>query len=162
MKRLFAVALLLIFCIGLLCGCQEDTQTIHANDLQMKVPAYFVDKSNESYAKDYDFLYAYGGTGFLGIQEKRSDFPEGYEKMDLEAYGRFVIYGNQLSCELTEKDGFYTFTYEKEAPEGDLTYVAIVLCNENAFWTVQAYCLTDFYPENAAFLWKTLTGAKIG
>ncbi len=160
MKRLFAIALLLIFCSGLFCGCKEDVQTIRANGLQLELPTYFANNSNESYAKDYDFLYTYGGTGFLGIAEKRSDFPAGYENMDLEAYGKFVIYGNGLSCELTQKDGFYTFTYEKDAPEGNLTYVAIVLESESAFWTVQAYCLTSFYEENASFMWKTLTSAK--
>ena len=162
MKRLFAIALLLVVFTGLFCGCQEDTQLVKKNGLQMKLPVYFEDKSSESYAKDYDFLYTYGGTGFLGIREKRSDFPEGYENMDLEAYGKFVIFGNQLPCELTKKDGFYTFTYKKVAPEGDLTYIAIILEDEDAFWTIQAYCLSSFYEENASFLWKTLTGAKIG
>ncbi len=162
MKRLLAITFLLLYCACLFCGCTEDVQLVEKNGLQMKIPNYFADKSSESYAKDYEFLYTYGGIGFLGIREKRSDFPTGYENMDLEAYGKFVIFGNQLSCELTKKDGFYTFTYEKNAPEGDLTYIAIVLEDENAFWTVQAYCLTSFYEENASFLWKTLTGAKIG
>jgi hypothetical protein len=160
MKRLLSVALLLVFCIGLFSGCAKDGQTILVDGFQMEIPAYFENKSNESYAKDYNFLYTYGGIGFLGIQEKRSDFPAGYENMDLEAYGKFVIYGNQLSCELIKKDGFYTFTYEKDAPEGNLTYIAIVLESESAFWTVQAYCLTDFYAENADFLWTTLKSAK--
>ena len=108
-----------------------------------------------------DFLYTYGGTGFLGIREKRLDFPAGYENMDLEAYGKFVILGNGLSCDLQKKDGFYTFSYEKDAPEGKLTYVAIVLESKDAFWTVQGYCLSSFYGENAAFLWETLKSAKL-
>ena len=162
MKRLFAIALLLIVCAGLLSGCLETEQTIRVDDLQMKLPTYFEDKSSESYAAGYDFLYTYGGTGFLGIREKRSDFPAGYEKMDLEAYGKFVIFGNQLPCELTQKDGFYTFTYKKAAPEGDLTYIAIVLEGKDAFWTVQAYCLSSFYADNADFMWETLTSAKVG
>ena len=59
------------------------------------------------------------------------------------------------------KDGFYTFSYEKDAPEGKLTYVAIVLESEDAFWTVQAYCVSSFYEENAAFLWESLKSAKL-
>ena len=161
MKRFFAIALLLIFCAGVLCGCGDDGQKIEKNGLTMHLPNYFTDRSSESYAKDYDFLYTYGGTGFLGIRENRSDFPAGYENMDLEAYGKFVIFGNQLTCELTQKDGFYTFTYEKDAPEGTLTYIAIILSDENAFWTVQAYCLSSFFAENQSFMWKTLTSAKI-
>ncbi len=162
MKRLFAMALLLALCVGLTAGCADTYQHIRCSGLEMKLPAYFENKSSQSYASGYDFLYAYGGTGFLGIREKRADFPAGYENMDLEAYGKFVIFGNQLSCELTQKDGFYTFTYESSAPEGDLTYIAIVLADEDAFWTVQAYCLSSFYEENADFMWKTLKSAKTG
>jgi hypothetical protein len=161
MKRLLSVTLLLVFCIGLFGGCAEDGQTILVDDFQMEIPAYFENKSNESYAKDYNFLYTYGGIGFLGIQEKRSDFPAGYENMDLEAYGKFVIFGNNLSCELQKKDGFYTFSYEKDAPEGKLRYVAIVLESDDAFWTVQAYCISNFYEENASFMWDCLTSAKL-
>ena len=161
MKRFFAIALLLLLGVGLFCGCQYDSRRIEKNGFTMELPDYFADRSSESYAADYDFLYTYGGTGFLGICENRSEFPAGYENMDLESYGKFVIYGNQLSCELTKKDGFYTFTYEKDAPEGKLTYIAIVLEDERAFWTVQAYCLSSFYEENTAFMWKTLTSAKI-
>ena len=81
--------------------------------------------------------------------------------MDLEAYGKFVIYGNGLSCQLAKRDGFYTFTYQKAAPEGDLTYVAIVLENRDAFFTVQAYCLSEFYSDNASLIWNCLTSAKV-
>lgn len=161
MKRLFRLLVITVLCLFCVSGCGDDTKTYERNGLSLKLPSYFEDKSSESYASSYDFLYTYGGIGFLGIREKRSDFPDGYEKMDLEAYGKFVIYGNQLPCELTKQDGFYTFSYKKAAPEGDLTYVAIVLESEDAFWTIQAYCVTNFYEENASFMWKTLTNAKL-
>ena len=161
MKRTFSLILLLSLCIGLLCGCVDGYQTVGSNGLTLRLPGYFEDKSSESYAAEQDFLYSYGGMGFLGIREKRSDFPAGYENMGLKAYGNFVIYGNELPCELTMRDGFYTFTYEKDAPEEKLTYVAIVLENKDAFWTVQAYCLSEFYPENASLIWKCLTSAKV-
>lgn len=161
MKRLFCLVIVFLLCSCCLCGCNDDTSVYQKNGLSLELPAYFEDKSSESYAKDYDFLYTYGGTGFLGIQEKRSDFPAGYENMDLEAYGKFVIFGNNLSCELQKKDGFYTFSYEKDAPEGKLRYVAIVLESDDAFWTVQAYCISNFYEENASFMWDCLTSAKL-
>ena len=161
MKRFLRVAVPILLFISIFCGCSDDTRTFQKGDLSIKLPSYFEDRSNESYAKSYDFLYTYGGTGFLGICEKRSDFPSGYEKMDLEAYGKFVIYGNNLSCELTKRDGVYTFTYEKDAPEGKLTYIAIVLETEDAFWTVQAYCLSKFYLENASLMWECLKSAKV-
>ena len=161
MKRLFCLAIVFLLCFCCLYGCGDDTEVYERNGLSLSLPAYFEDKSGESYASDYDFLYTYGGTGFLGIQEKRSDFPAGYENMDLEAYGKFVIFGNNLSCSLEKKDGFYTFSYEKDAPEGKLTYVAIVLESGNAFWTVQAYCVSSFYEENASFLWESLKSAKL-
>ncbi len=161
MKRLFCLAIVFLLCFGVLNGCGDDTQVYEKNGLSLTLPDYFADKSSESYASDYDFLYTYGGTGFLGIQEKRSEFPAGYENMDLEAYGKFVIFGNGLSCELQKKDGFYTFSYEKDAPEGKLRYIAIVLESEDAFWTVQAYCVASFYEENASFMWKSLTSAKL-
>ncbi|MBQ3000497.1 MAG: hypothetical protein IJD63_01975 [Oscillospiraceae bacterium] len=161
MKRTLSLILLFIFYVNLFCGCTDGYQTVEAKGLTLRIPGYFEDKSSESYAAEQDFLYSYGGMGFLGIREKRSDFPAGYENMGLEAYGNFVIYGNQLSCELTKRDGFYTFTYEKDAPEGTLTYVAIVLENKEAFFTVQAYCLSEFYNENASLIWKCLTSAKV-
>ena len=161
MKRLFPLLVVIALCFGCISGCSDNTKNFERNGLTLKLPEYFEDKSSESYAGSYDFLYTYGGIGFLGIQEKRSDFPAGYENMNLEAYGKFVIFGNDLSCELQKKDGFYTFTYEKDAPEGKLTYVAIVLENKDAFWTVQAYCVSSFYEKNASFMWNTLTSAKL-
>ena len=161
MKRTFSLILLFIFYVNLLCGCTDGYQTVEKNGLTLRLPGYFEDKSKESYAAGQDFLYSYGGMGFLGIREKRSDFPAGYENMSLEAYGKFVIYGNQLTCELAKRDGLYTFTYEKDAPEGKLTYIAIVLENKDAFWTVQAYCLSEFYSENAPLIWRCLSSAKM-
>ena len=161
MKRTLSLILLLLFYVNLFCGCSDGYQTVGRNGLTLRLPGYFEDKSSESYAQGQDFLYAYGGIGFLGIRENRSDFPEGYGAMDLKAYGNFVIYGNNLSCELAKRDGFYTFTYEKEAPEGKFTYVAVVLENRDAFWTVQAYCLSEFYSDNASLIWKCLTSAKV-
>jgi hypothetical protein len=161
MKRLFPLLVVFAICLCCISGCGDNTKVFERNGLILKLPAYFEDKSAESYASGYDFLYTYGGIGFLGICEKRSAFPEGYENMDLEAYGKFVIFGNQLPCDLKEQDGFYTFSYKKVAPEGDLTYMAIVLESADAFWTVQAYCVTSFYEENAPFMWNTLTSAKL-
>ena len=161
MKRLFCLTMVFALCFCCVCGCGNNTKAFEKNGLSLKLPVYFEDKSSESYASSYEFLYTYGGIGFLGIREKSSDFPEGYENMDLESYGKFVIYGNDLSCELQKKDGFYTFSYEKDAPEGKLTYVAIVLKSKDAFWTVQAYCVSSFYAENASFLWKCLKSAKL-
>ena len=161
MKRLFCLAIVIFLCFGSLCGCNDDTKVYERSGLSLELPAYFEDKSSESYAGDYTFLYTYGGTGFLGIRENRSDFPSGYENMGLDAYGKFVILGNNLSCELEKKDGFYTFSYEKDTPEGKLTYVAILLENEDAFWTVQAYCLSSFYEKNTSFMWDSLTSAKL-
>ena len=162
MKRRLCVAFVLLMCLSL-CGCfSENTRTFTRDGLSLTLPKTFADKSDEAFAENVNFLYSYGGTGFLGVCEKRSDFPEGYGKMDLEAYGKYVIFGNSLSCELTKRDGFYCFTYEvPAAPEGSLTYVAIVLETEDAFWTVQGYSLSEFYNENAAFIWKCLTSAKI-
>ena len=152
----------LALAILLLCGCfPQKTETFTKNGISLSLPAYFEDKSGESYGKDVDFLYTYGGMGFLGIREARSEFPAGYGEMDLAAYGKYVIFGNDLTCELTQKDGFYTFTYEVSAAEGSLTYVAIVLEGEEAFYTVQGYCISSFYKENAALLWKYLTSVKI-
>lgn len=160
MKRLLSLVIVLLLCFACLNGCSNN-KTYEKNGLSLKLPAYFEDKSSEAYASGYDFLYTYGGIGFLGMQENRSDFPAGYENMDLEAYGKFVIFGNNLPCQLQEKDGFYTFTYKKAAPEGDLTYVAIVLESRDAFWTVQAYCVSNFYEENASFMWEVLSKAKL-
>lgn len=161
MKRLLRF-LPLVTAVLLICGCFSNTQTFTRNGISMKLPTYFEDKSEESYAENVDFLYTYGGMGFLGIVEKRSEFPGNYGEMDLEAYGKYVIFGNELSCELKKKDGFYTFTYEvPAAPEGSLTYVAVVLEGKDAFYTVQGYCLSSFYEENASVLWKYLTSVKI-
>ena len=161
MKRTISLIMLLSLCGALFCACVDGYQTVENSGLTLRLPGYFEDKSAESYAAGYDFLYSYGGIGFLGIRENRSDFPEGYGSMDLKAYGNFVIYGNELPCELSNRDGFYTFSYQKAAPEGDLTYVAIVLESKDAFYTVQAYCLSEFYSENASLIWKCLTSAKV-
>lgn len=162
MKRRLSLLFLLALTAILFCACFGGNKvTFQKDGLSLSLPAGFTDKSGEAFAKNLNFLYTYGGTGFLGIREKRSDFPAGYENMGLEAYGKFVILGNKLDCELQKKDGLYTFTYEVAAPEGSLTYVAIVLEDGDAYWTVQGYCLSSDYTANETLIWNSLKSAKI-
>ena len=161
MKRRLSL-LSVLLAVFLLCGCISSSGSTFTRDgLSMTLPSYFQDKSADSYANNLNFLYSYGSMGFLGIREKRSDFPAGYENMGLEAYAKFVILGNGLTCQLMERDGFYTFSYTAQSAEGELTYVAIVLEDQDAYWTVQGYCLSQYYEENQALLWKYLITAKV-
>lgn len=161
MKRALSLFLALLL-LGALAGCSGPKEVAFSrNGLTLTLPSYFADKAGEDYAQDVDFLCAYGTMGFLGIREERSAFPEGYQNMGLVPYGKFVILGNGLTCQLEEKEGFYTFSYTKETEEGNFTYVAIVLECADAYWTVQGYCLSQFFEENQALLWRYLKTAQV-
>ncbi len=71
----------LILAVFLLCGCFSNTRTFQRGEISLKLPSYFEDKSEESYAEDVDFLYTYRGMGFLGIREKSVYGTQNYDDL---------------------------------------------------------------------------------
>ena len=59
------------------------------------------------------------------------------------------------------KDGLYTFEYEASNAGQTFTYLGAVFEGEEAFWIVQAYCLSDEYEQHQADMMKWLKSVKV-
>lgn len=145
MKRL---ALLLIAAVLLLGGCSDPVgMPLACKDIQLTIPADFIDLSGEDYAKNSDFYFGRKTLIFHGLSEYKAIF---LEEMSLEEYTAHVIEANELTCSAEANGSGYLFSYE--APIGDTTYTYITATYEGAdyFWILQFYCPTANLAENQA------------
>ena len=153
MKRLFALVLVAFL---LLTGCSPSTKDFTSQGLTLTLPSAFEDLSGEQFGKDATFLYGYGDRFLLGIKEDKSEIYQHYPDISLLLFGTVVIQAHGLSCKLTQKDGFYCFQYTADG----ISYLAVVLESDDAFWTVQAYCPEDKFSELQNSLWTYLKTAR--
>jgi len=157
MKRLAVVILAMLMVLACLGGCKLTSEKVFEKDgLQITLPAYFQDLSNQDYAEGISFLYGFGSLAVMGIKEQKAGPDEYIKQLTLENYGQLIISANNLTCELTQKDGLYTFVYEAESQGTKYTYLSAVFESETDFWTVQCYCTTDSYAKNYDTMWKYL------
>ena len=152
MKRLFALMLAVLL---LLSGCSS-TRKFTTEGLTLTLPKAFQDLSREHYGENATFFYGYGDRFLLGVKEDKDEIYKHYPNISLLEFGTVVIQAHGLSCKLTQKDGFYCFRYTSNG----ITYLAIVLESDDAFWTVQAYCPEEKFTEVQDSLWTYLTTAR--
>ena len=137
MKR-FAFCFLLILCLT---ACSSSDKThISCKGLTITLPELYLDLSEESYAKDTDFLYGRERLIVLGIGEKKSDL----EIYNLEAYTAQVLKGNALSCTLETVENSYRFTYQVPVYDKEYTYVTGTFETPEYFWVIQCYCPAEY------------------
>lgn len=138
MKRYMTAFLSVMLALFMLAGCAENPMldTIAHEDILLTLPIDFLDLSQESFAKDADFLYGYDSLIVMGMAEKKSALQE----MTLEQYTDLVISGNKLT-DAPKKDGDrYLFTYEMPVGDGVYTYEVATFEGSTHFWIVQCYC----------------------
>ena len=159
MKKHFVLLLALVLCIGLLSGC--GTKEINAlrthEDLAIAIPSDFMDLSDRSYAKDLDFLYGLDPIAVNGLREEKAHMIEHGYDLNLEGYANLILLSNKISTKLTKKDGICTFSYDTDG----YTYVVTIWETHDAFWTVQAYCPTQEYPQVSDQMWKILSSVTV-
>ena len=155
MKRLFALALAALL---LLTGCNSPSATkdFASAGLTLTLPNVFADISGEQYGTGATFLYGYGDRFILGVKEDKATICQHYPDISLLEFGTVVIQAHKLSCKLTQKDGFYCFRYTADG----ISYLAVVLESSDAFWTVQAYCPEEKFPELEDSFWSYLKTAR--
>ena len=127
--------ILVIFCLLGGCSSPEDRNII-CQDLTFSLPTVFLDLSEESYAKDADFLYGRDKLAVMGLAEKKS----GLKKMTLEEYTGLVVSGNKLACTPEKTPTGYRFTYETDIGGTPYTYTCGTVETAERFWIVQCYC----------------------
>ena len=156
MKKL--VLLLVVFSLCL-AACGADTATVSHTyeDLTLEIPETYIDLSDEDFAEGLDFVFGQDPIAVNGLREPKATFEAYGLEMDLERYGSLLLKANNVSNELTRKDGIPTFTYES----GEFTYVVTLWETEEAFWTVQAYCPTEDYSASQKAMWQILSSVTV-
>ena len=152
------ILLLLILCL-LLVGCSPEpaAPSYAFDDLSIQIPEDYINLSGEEFAAELDFVFGLDPIAVNGLREEKATFAAYGLDLDLESYGKFVILANNVSAELEQKDGIYTFSYES----GGFSYVTTVWETGEAFWTVQAYCPTENYARAKKDMWKILSSVTV-
>ena len=120
-------------------------------DIRLNLPETFSNYTGSEFAKDYDLLYSDGrmGIGAICIPMQNVYTLEEYAAQDGEYY----------RTELTQKDGFWTLTYEDFDSNEPQTLVNVYYETEEGFWIVQGYCPSQSYPMYETEIWQYITGA---
>ena len=154
MKRVLLLLLIVSLCLSG-CSAKENTAPHSHEDLTIRIPADYIDLSGEEYAQDLTFIYGLAPVTVSGLRDDKSMFTE--FNLDLNGYGQLILDLNNISSQLTEKDGIPTFTYEANG----YTYLVTLWETESAYWTVQAYCPTTDFEAAKDQMWEILTSIKI-
>ena len=151
--------LLLLVCSLCLAACSaKETTALHAyEDLTIRIPADYIDLSDEEFAEGLDFVFGLDPIAINGLREEKATFAAFGLEMDLERYGKFLIAANNVSCQLTQTDGIWNFSYAS----GDMTYVVTLWETEDAYWTVQGYCPTENYSKVKKDIWNILSSVTV-
>ena len=156
MKKLFVLILVISLCLTG-CGVKEASVSHSIKDLTIRLPAGYLDLSNEVYAADLDFLFGKDPIALSGLREEKNTFASYGLDLDLESYGSFIMLSNNVSASLEQKDGIYTFSYESSG----FTYIVTLWETEDAFWAVQAYCPSENYQKAKDEMWRILRSVKV-
>ena len=163
MKRTLCVFLAVCLCLVLCaCGKEDTTTTAHTyEDLTIRLPADFIDLSDEAYAAGLAFLHGLDPLAVNGLREEKALFASYGLELDLERYAKLVVLSNNLTVQPEKKDGILTFSYEAVTDGVSYTYVVTLRETADAFWTVQAYCPTADYSDVKDEIWDILSSVTV-
>ena len=156
MKKLILLLLLLSLCLSG-CGHESAAPSYAVDDLSIQIPEDYINLSDEEFAEGLSFIFGHDPIAVNGLREEKAVFAAYGLELDLQTYGNLLAKSNNVSSELTQKDGIWTFTYES----GDYTYVVTLWETEEAFWTVQAYCPTADYSKVKGAMWDILSSVTV-
>ena len=156
MRKLLLLLLILCLCLT---GCGSKTAMVSHSfeDLTIHLPEDYIDLSGEEFAQDLNFVFGKDPIAVNGHREKKATFAAYGLELDLQTYGDLLMKSNQVVGQLSEKDGIWQFSYAS----GGFTYVVTVWETENAFWTVQAYCMTQEYNRVQDDIWNILSSVTV-
>lgn len=161
MKRLLTAALALILLSScLLCGCslfEASPKTFSKAGMSITLTDRFSEKEYVSFTSVYDSQYV----AVFVLKEEFSLLEDAGlsvgRNSTAEAYANLIIQLNNLNVAPEEKDGFLTYTYQKDVNGDNYTYYAFVFKSEDAFWTFQFTTKTDQFEDQES---NILTYAK--
>ena len=156
MRKLILLLLVCSLCLAA-CSAKETTALHSYEDLTIRIPADYIDLSDEEFAEGLDFVFGLDPIAINGLREEKATFAAFGLEMDLERYGKFLIAANNVSCQLTQTDGIWNFSYAS----GDMTYVVTLWETEDAYWTVQGYCPTESYHKVKKDIWNILSSVTV-
>ena len=156
MKKVILLLMVLSLCLSGF-GAKETSAPHACQDLTIRIPTDYIDLSGETFAEDLDFVFGKEPVVINGMRDAKETFAAYGLELDLQTYGELLMEVNQVSSQLTQKDGIWNFSYTS----GDFTYVVTLWETEAAFWTVQAYCPTEDYQSNHDHIWEILRSITV-
>ena len=156
-RRILILALCLFLLTGACTGCS--VQHWRYEELSFTLPGEFQNCSGESYAADFDFLFDNGTVAIAGIRETKQAL-QIFGATDAKTYAQLVIDYNQLTCQPTQQDGLWCFSYEAVSHGTPMTYICTVYEAQQSFWQIQAYCETANYSANSSAMWSLISSMK--
>lgn len=150
MRRILILTFSLFLLVGCCTGCSA--QYWHYEELSFALPGEFQNRSAESYAADFDFLFENGTVAIAGIRETKLALQD-FGAADAAAYTQLVITHNGLTCQPVQHEGAWCFSYEAVSHGTAMTYLCAVYEAEQSFWQVQAYCTSEDFSANEAAMW---------
>ena len=118
----------------------------------LQLPESFAD-CTESNPSGYTFLFSDGrfGIGGYHIQQDPAIPLDDCAMLEADSY----------RAELTQKDGFWTFTYEDTDSNEPQTIVSVCRQTEEGYyWIIQGYCPSESYAEYESEIWSYITGGQ--
>lgn len=155
------IALLLALCL-LFCGCAVADQTVTADDLTITIPGNYKDYGDEDFSEGYTLVYGRNDAVVMALKEEFSIFEEYNMTLTLQEYADLVLQANNITDGVQEVNGILTFSFTNESNGESHSYQAAVFESEDAFWLIQAGCLTENFEENQETFMNILTSVKIG
>ena len=157
MRRIIALIASILLLAGICSGCAS--QTWQYEELSFTLDKDFQNCSNESYAREFDFLFDNGTIAIAGIRETRQALAD-FGPLDAAAYTQLVISHNALTCQPMQKDGLWCFSYEAVSNGTPMTYICVIHEAEQSIWQVQAYCASAEFAQQSENMWQLLLSMK--
>ena len=156
MRKLIPLLLALsLFLSG--CGHEPAAPSYAFDDLSIQIPEDYINLSDEDFAADLAFVFGKDPIALNGLREEKTLFEAYGLELDLQRYADLIRMSNNVSAEVTQRDGIWTFSYES----GGFTYVVTLWETEDAFWTVQAYCPNENYGKVKDDIWEILSSVTV-
>ena len=144
MKKLYTFITLILCCLLLtstMIGCGKDEGKVFTKEgMSITLTKDFHEKEYISYTAYYESNNAL----VIVIKEPLKDFPSSYRNYNETEYAELVCSQNNLAdIEVSTKEGYAEFSYEKNVSAKDFHYYARCFKTEDAFWTIQFACLSS-------------------
>lgn len=127
----------------------EDTEK---TNIQLNLPTEYEDYTGVPYTEGYHLYYSNGNIdiGCIHLPKQQDYAFKDYVNQEAEYY----------RGKLTQKDGFWTLTYEDTDTNEPQTMVNVYYETEDSYWMVQGCCPSQSYAAHEAQIWQYITGAS--